>query len=439
MLLISSGTLCCFHDVNSALAVNFSVTQLIDDGNRIAQLEFITTGPGGDFGSDLFLSSLGTGFAADGAVYTLSLNGNVTPFLTGIDATHVVFDTIGILGGGMFVTDFNQQNSGFADGPGKIWHITPATNVPQLPNAPILAEPDKFKIELYEDFSRFETGLQSGSVEIPPGSGQFYDSLYLPFYLTISNGESGFPSGLLVTSGPLPGFTEIPPDSGNIIPSSNRLFYLDSPFSAITIADGFNSIETSIFAQGDYGEGLLITEPRENRIQRLRLIIDPISNQLVPEITTFATFPESSPFGPTGLTYADDPGPDNIFGTNDDTEALFVTDGSPGRLLKVNPDGSSLFIADIPFPPNAISFKAAKPIAPDKGFCSTQGGIIAGTFSSGFPNATPGDTVFAVCRIVPEPTSTLSLLALGTLGAASTLKRQLKSCKTSEKETTKVG
>ena len=37
-----------------------------------------------------------------------------------------------------------------------------------------------------------------------------------------------------------------------------------------------------------------------------------------------------------------------------------------------------------------------------------------------------------------EPTSTLSLLALGTLGAASTLKRKLKSSKLTEKETTKV-
>jgi len=40
---------------------------------------------------------------------------------------------------------------------------------------------------------------------------------------------------------------------------------------------------------------------------------------------------------------------------------------------------------------------------------------------------------------VPEPTSTLSLLALGTLGAASTLKRKLKSTKSTGKETTKVG
>jgi len=39
---------------------------------------------------------------------------------------------------------------------------------------------------------------------------------------------------------------------------------------------------------------------------------------------------------------------------------------------------------------------------------------------------------------VPEPASILSILVLGTLGAASTLKRQLKSSKSSEKETTKV-
>ncbi|MCP2728832.1 PEP-CTERM sorting domain-containing protein [Symplocastrum sp. BBK-W-15] len=40
---------------------------------------------------------------------------------------------------------------------------------------------------------------------------------------------------------------------------------------------------------------------------------------------------------------------------------------------------------------------------------------------------------------IPEPSSTLSLLALGTLGAASTLKRKLKTSKYPEKEPTKVG
>ena len=40
---------------------------------------------------------------------------------------------------------------------------------------------------------------------------------------------------------------------------------------------------------------------------------------------------------------------------------------------------------------------------------------------------------------VPEPTSTLGFLALGTIGAASTLKRKLKPSQSIEKETTKVG
>jgi hypothetical protein len=46
---------------------------------------------------------------------------------------------------------------------------------------------------------------------------------------------------------------------------------------------------------------------------------------------------------------------------------------------------------------------------------------------------------FTPANAVPEPTSTLSLLALGTLGAASTLKRKLKPSQSTEKETTKVG
>ena len=41
--------------------------------------------------------------------------------------------------------------------------------------------------------------------------------------------------------------------------------------------------------------------------------------------------------------------------------------------------------------------------------------------------------------LVPEPSSLLGFLALGTLGAASTLKRKLKSSKSTGKETTKVG
>lgn len=53
----------------------------------------------------------------------------------------------------------------------------------------------------------------------------------------------------------------------------------------------------------------------------------------------------------------------------------------------------------------------------------------------------PGSCLGAI-QIVPEPSSTAGLLAIGSfgaLGAASTLKRKLKSSKPSENETTKVG
>ncbi len=63
-------------------------------------------------------------------------------------------------------------------------------------------------------------------------------------------------------------------------------------------------------------------------------------------------------------------------------------------------------------------------------------GLPAGYYYGGCP----GSCVGAIQ--VPEPTSTAGLLAIGSfgaLGAASTLKRKLKSSKTSEKETIKVG
>jgi hypothetical protein len=54
-----------------------------------------------------------------------------------------------------------------------------------------------------------------------------------------------------------------------------------------------------------------------------------------------------------------------------------------------------------------------------------------------------GDTVtvsslYEVIATVPETSTVLSLLTLGTLGAASTLKRKLKPSQSTEKETTKV-
>ena len=55
-----------------------------------------------------------------------------------------------------------------------------------------------------------------------------------------------------------------------------------------------------------------------------------------------------------------------------------------------------------------------------------------GTYMGCIPGCVPVENLDI--KLVPEPTSTLSLLALGTLGAASTLKRKLKPSKSREKE-----
>jgi hypothetical protein len=72
---------------------------------------------------------------------------------------------------------------------------------------------------------------------------------------------------------------------------------------------------------------------------------------------------------------------------------------------------------------------------------NTIGGMVTTTGSTQDTN-TPGFIITKDVKItkipIPEPTSTLGLLAFGTLGAASTLKRQLKPSQSIEKETTKA-
>lgn len=84
-------------------------------------LEFLTPGPGGRFGSNVFVSEFGPDNIVEGGkVSILAPDGTVTPFLTGINAADVAFDTTGILGGGMFISDFN----GAGELAGKIWRVT---------------------------------------------------------------------------------------------------------------------------------------------------------------------------------------------------------------------------------------------------------------------------------------------------------------------------
>ncbi|MFN5970186.1 MAG: DUF4082 domain-containing protein [Microcystis sp.] len=98
-----------------------------------------------------------------------------------------------------------------------------------------------------------------------------------------------------------------------------------------------------------------------------------------------------------------------------------------------------------PFSDQYTTFASSIVTAPEITFLGTARNDSGGGFS--FPSITASDNgrfgpnfqFQVISTSVPEPTSTLSLLALGTLGAASTLKRQLKPSKSTEKETTKVG
>jgi hypothetical protein len=109
-----------------------SIFMISSDGTTVTRLatgltgiEFLTLGPGGEFGSDLYVSLHGTNLNGDGGISTVAPDGTVTSFLTGIDGMDVVFDTSGILGGGMFVGDLDNPLGAPGNTFGKIWRVTP--------------------------------------------------------------------------------------------------------------------------------------------------------------------------------------------------------------------------------------------------------------------------------------------------------------------------
>lgn len=102
------------------------------DGETVTQLatgltgvEFLVAGPGGAWGDDVYVAVQGTDFNRDGGIYTLAPDGTLIPFLTGIDATDVAFDTAGVLGGGMFVADIDNPTGADTAVISKIWRVRP--------------------------------------------------------------------------------------------------------------------------------------------------------------------------------------------------------------------------------------------------------------------------------------------------------------------------
>ena len=124
----------------------------------------------------------------------------------------------------------------------------------------------------------------------------------------------------------------------------------------------------------------------------------------------------------TGFSFfysaVNNPGFVEVYDDIDGTGNLLASIGLP-----LTPDGSSDPACDFnnfcPFVPIGVAFSG---IAKSVNFGGSANQIGFDDITLG--SATPGN---GNGRTVPEPTSTLSLLALGTLGAVSTLKRKLKS------------
>ena len=105
-------------------------------------------------------------------------------------------------------------------------------------------------------------------------------------------------------------------------------------------------------------------------------------------------------------------------------------------LLGAFTDSNDVIIGS-PFKIGNGPFNAIVPVGASKlsmGFNDGGGGF----FDNGGGITVSVTEIAAPPVSIPEPTSTFSLLALGTLGAASTLKRKLKPSQSTEKETTKV-
>ncbi len=113
------------HGLDAIYAVSSDGSEVTQLATGLTGIEFLTLGPGGAFGTNLFVAVHGSDLNGDGGVYTLSADGRLTPFMTGIDAMHVVFDTEGVLGGGMFVADLYNPLGAPENSASKIWRVVP--------------------------------------------------------------------------------------------------------------------------------------------------------------------------------------------------------------------------------------------------------------------------------------------------------------------------
>ena len=233
-------------------------------------------------------------------------------------------------------------------------------SIPEGVVVPLAAEPNKFKVELFADLSDI----------YPPKEGR---PEYKFLALTISNGEGGFKPGLYATAGPFP------------LPRGTEVYRIDRSGKVNVVVAGFESNESILFAHGQYGDGMLVTEPRRGRIRHVLANPDG-TGTLVPE--PFAVVGDSS-FGPIVMTY----GPD--FMAKDPNkrqdEVIYATDYAGGQVLRLDPQGGDTVLADISNP----SGGGVKAVIVDNSG-RFGGGLLVGTFSIAGLKRTNADTITSV-------------------------------------------
>jgi hypothetical protein len=281
-----------------------------------------------------------------------------------------------------------------------ITDINPATGAP-IPGAKITwISKDKSLLEVnLGPFATFKWTNPSGSM-IELTGGLFGASLKLSDEKVKGGGIEVFPGLLASALDPSYGTNGEPPISTTgQITSGNAQFTLDlkgfvgidditTTFTASLVSNGTdNPLNLSVFGQGDQ----LAFSPQGTLSYITKWSSSDVINLSNGDSLVIGDF------------YLDSVGDPSVFNYS------ITSTGDLWSLFTIGEDYS--FVYDLLLPPTVSNLRF-----------SLLGG-----------------TVTKELRSVPEPTSTLSLLAIGTLGAASTLKRKLKPSQSIEKETTKVG
>jgi hypothetical protein len=126
MEFVDSQLIVGFYDSNLALGTTEDALKIVTPSGAVQPFvpphvgfEYIRFGPGGLFGADLFVASLGDfAVADDGGILTVDPQGHLRTFATGIDAVGLAFSDGGVLTAGLYVSEYDVTS-----GTGRVWRI----------------------------------------------------------------------------------------------------------------------------------------------------------------------------------------------------------------------------------------------------------------------------------------------------------------------------